>query len=172
MNSTQEDFFVTFPRFTIEQSGTELYPSQYKIAEASRWIVNFCKSSLSRRSRPNLQRCLRATQRKVEKDGTPLLIPDVQIEGWWTNLNVAKHKVIELYRGEFANNDLLICCAGLAYNILRAVGQVGLMGKKQDLIYFDGRFIRHAHGLTLRSSCHANDQAQAFSKTYGRFAYG
>ena len=77
--------------------------------------------------------------------------------------------------------------AGLAYNILRAVGQVGLMGKKQarrakqrrriktvmqDLIYFAGRFIRHAHGLTLRFSCHANDQAQAFAKTYEKFAYG
>jgi hypothetical protein len=157
-----------------------------------------------------LRRILRATQRNFEKDGTPLLIPDVEIEGWWTNLSVAKDKVIEFYKGhalceqyhselktdmdlerlpsgKFATNDLVMCCAGLAYNILRAVGQVGLMGKKQarrakqrrriktvmqDLIYFAGRFIRHAHGLTLRFSCHANDQAQAFAKTYEQFAYG
>ena len=157
-----------------------------------------------------VRRVLRATQRNFEKDGTPLLIPDVEIEGWWTNLSVAKDNVIELYKGhalceqyhselktdmdlerlpsgKFATNALVMSCSGLAYNILRAVGQVGLMGKKQarrakqrrriktvmqDLVYFAGRFIRHAHSLTLRFSCHAHDQAQAFAKTYDRFAYG
>jgi len=157
-----------------------------------------------------VRRVLRATQRNFEKGGTPLLIPDVEIEGWWTNLSVTKDKVIELYKGhalceqyhseiktdmdlerlpsgKFATNDLVMCCSALAYNILRAVGQIGLMGKKQarrakqrrriktvlqDLVYFAGRFIRHSRGLTLRFSCHAHDQAQAFAKTYDRFAYG
>jgi hypothetical protein len=78
-------------------------------------------------------------------------------------------------------------CAGLAYNLLRAVGQVGLMNKKQarrvkqrrrlktalqDLVYFAARFLRHAHGLKLRFSCHATRQAEAFSQTYEHFAYG
>lgn len=78
-------------------------------------------------------------------------------------------------------------CAGLAYNILRAVGQVGLMDKKQarrakqrrrlktvlqDLMYFAARFIQHARGLTLRFSRHATRQAQAFNRTYAQFAYG
>jgi hypothetical protein len=157
-----------------------------------------------------LRRVLRATQRNFDRDGTPLLIPDVEIEGWWTNLSIAKDKVIDLYKGhalceqyhselksdmdlerlpsgKFATNALVMSCAGLAYNILRAVGQVGLMNKKQarrakqrrrvktvmqDLVYFAGRFIRHAHSLTLRFSCHAHDQAQAFARTYDRFAYG
>lgn len=157
-----------------------------------------------------LRRVLRATERNFDRDGNRLLIPDVEIEGWWTNLSIAKDKVIELYKGhalceqyhselksdmdlerlpsgKFATNALVMSCAGLAYNILRAVGQVGLMNKKQarrakqrrrvktvmqDLVYFAGRFIRHAHSLTLRFSCHANDQAQAFARTYDRFAYG
>ena len=157
-----------------------------------------------------VRRVLRATERYFEKDGTPLLVPDVEIEGWWTNLSVAKDKVIELYKGhalceqyhselksdmdlerlpsgKFATNALVMCCSALAYNILRAVGQVGLMSKAQarrakqrrriktviqDLVYFAGRFIRHAHGLTLRFSCHAHDQAKAFARTYERFAYG
>lgn len=157
-----------------------------------------------------VRRVLRATERYFEKDGTPLLVPDVEIEGWWTNLTVAKDKVIELYKGhalceqyhselksdmdlerlpsgKFATNALVMCCSALAYNILRAVGQVGLMSKAQarrakqrrriktviqDLVYFAGRFIRHAHGLTLRFSCHAHDQAKAFARTYERFAYG
>jgi hypothetical protein len=157
-----------------------------------------------------VRRVLRATERYFEKDGTPLLVPDVEIEGWWTNLSVAKDKVIELYKGhalceqyhselksdmdlerlpsgKFATNALVMSCSALAYNILRAVGQVGLMSKAQarrakqrrriktvmqDLVYFAGRFIRHARGLTLRFSCHAHDQAEAFARTYERFAYG
>ena len=157
-----------------------------------------------------VRRVLRATERNFEKDGTPLLVPNIEIEGWWTSLSVAKDKVIELYKGhalceqyhselksdmdlerlpsgKFATNTLVMHCAGLAYNILRAVGQVGLMTGKQrrrakqrrrlktviqDLVYFAGRFIRHAHTLTLRFSRHAHDQYDAFSKTYRRFAYG
>ena len=46
-----------------------------------------------------IRRVLRATERYFEKDGTPLLVPDIEIEGWWTNLSVAKEKVIELYKG-------------------------------------------------------------------------
>ncbi len=42
----------------------------------------------------------------------------------------------------------------------------------QDLMYFAVRLIRHGHGLVLRFSCHATWQAQAFIKTYERFAYG
>lgn len=157
-----------------------------------------------------VRRVLRATKRYFEKDGTPLLVPDIEIEGWWTNLRVAKDKVIELYKGhalceqyhselksdmdlerlpsgKFVTNTLIMHCAGLAYNILRAVGQVGLMTGKQrrrarqrrrlktviqDLIYFAGRFIRHAHALTLRFSRHAHDQYEAFARTYRQFSYG
>lgn len=157
-----------------------------------------------------LRRVLRATERTFEKDGTPLLVPDVEIEGWWTSLSVAKDQVIELYKGhalceqyhlelksdmdlerlpsgKLATNNLVMHCAGLAYNILRAVGQVGLMAGEQrrrvkqrrrlktviqDLVYFAGRFIRHANALTLRFSRHAHDQYDAFSRTYRRFAYG
>lgn len=157
-----------------------------------------------------VRRVLRATERNFERDGTPRLIPDVEIEGWWTSLALPKEKVIDVYKGhalceqyhselksdldlerlpsgKFATNALVMHCAGLAYNILRAVGQVGLMDKKrarrakqrrrlktvlQDLMYFAGRVIVHARGWTLRFSRHATGQAQAFAKTYHRFAYG
>jgi hypothetical protein len=89
--------------------------------------------------------------------------------------------------GKYATNALVMGCAGLACNLLRAVGQVGLMNKKQahrakqrrllktvlqDLLYFAARFLCHAHGLKLRFSCHVTRQAEAFSKTYEHFAYG
>lgn len=157
-----------------------------------------------------IRRVLRATERNFEKDGTLLLFPIVEIEGWWTSLSSNKETIIDLYKGhalceqyhselktdldlerlpsgKFATNALVMSCAGLAYNLLRAVGQVGLMDKKQarrakqrrrlktvlqDLIYFAARFIRHGHTLKLRFSCHATWQAQAFTRTYNRFAHG
>jgi hypothetical protein len=156
-----------------------------------------------------VRRVLRATERWFDHQG-PLLVPHVEIEGWWTSLRHDKEKVIELYKGhalceqyhselksdldlerlpsgKFATNALVMGCAGLAYNLLRAIGQVGLMDKKQarrakqrrrlktvlqDLMYFAARFIRHGHALALRFSCHATWQAKAFTKTYRQFAYG
>lgn len=181
-----------------------------RIAIMTETVLRTYKDKDDKEQTITLRRVLRATERFFEKDGTPLLVPDVEIEGWWTNLKVAKDQVIELYKGhalceqyhselksdmnlerlpsgKFATNTLVMCCAGLAYNILRAVGQVGLMTGKQrrrakqrrriktvmqDLVYFAGRFIRHGHRLTLRFSCHAHDQSAAFIRTYDRFAYG
>jgi len=156
-----------------------------------------------------VRRVLRATERWFDHNG-PLLVPDIEVEGWWTSLSNNKETIIELYKGhalceqyhselktdldlerlpsgKFATNALVMTCAGMAYNLLRAVGQVGLMDKKQarrarqrrrlktvlqDLMYFAARFLRHAHGLTLRFSCHAHWQAEAFIKTYQHFSYG
>jgi len=155
-------------------------------------------------------RFVRATERYVDRHGQRLLVPDMEIEGWWANLTVAKDKVIELDKGhalceqyhselktdldlewlpsgKFATEALVMSCAGLAYNLLRAIGQVGLMDKKQarrtkqwqrlktvrqNLMYFAARMIRHGHGLTIRFSCHATWQAHAYFKTYEYFAYG
>jgi hypothetical protein len=36
-----------------------------------------------------------------------------------------------LTSGKFVTNALVMSCAGLSYNILRAVGQVGLMNKNR-----------------------------------------
>ena len=181
-----------------------------RIAIMTETVERTCKDDDGKDKVIKVRRVLRATERNFDRDGTPRLIPDVEIEGWWTNLPNKKEAIIELYKGhalceqyhseiksdldlerlpsgKYATNALVMTCAGLAYNLLRAVGQVGLMNKKQarrakqrrrlktvlqDLIYFAARFLRHAHGLKLRFSCHATQQAQAFSATYERFAYG
>ena len=46
-----------------------------------------------------VRRVLRATGRYVDTDGTPLLFPCVEIEGWWTSLSNNKETIIELYKG-------------------------------------------------------------------------
>lgn len=38
---------------------------------------------------------MRVIERTTDKEGEPLLIPDIEIEGWWTSLAVPDLKVIE-----------------------------------------------------------------------------
>ena len=218
--SEQVDFIVKWnPRGTdVPARASEVFAHGKMIKQDKKGRIAIMTETVERNYRDEndeartikIRRVLRATERYFEKDGTPLLVPDVEIEGWWTNLSVAKDQVIELYKGhalceqyhselksdmdlerlpsgKFSTNTLVMCCAALAYNILRAIGQVGLMTGKQrrrakqrrrlktviqDLVYFAGRFIRHAHTLTLRFSRHAHDQYAAFDRTYRRFAYG
>jgi hypothetical protein len=98
-----------------------------------------------------LRRVMRVVERTIDRHGQTLLIPEVEIEGWWTSLNLAAKKIIALYAdhgtseqfhsefktdldierlpsGKFATNALVLACAALAYNILRYLGQEGLTG--------------------------------------------
>lgn len=97
------------------------------------------------------RRVMRVTERTIDKKGQPLLIADIELEGWWTSLKLADEKIIELYKGhglceqyhaeiktdmdlerlpsgKFATNQLVMACGALVYNILRFVGQTALVG--------------------------------------------
>lgn len=102
-----------------------------------------------------VRRIVRVTERTIDKHGVRLLVPAVEIEGWWTSLGECEcsdEKIIALYcehatseqfhsefktdldierlpSGKFATNDLVMACAVLAYNILRWIGLEGLTGK-------------------------------------------
>jgi len=99
------------------------------------------------------RRVMRVTERRIDKHGNQLLVPEIKVEGWWTSLSevaCGDDKVITLYcdhatseqfhsefktdldierlpSGKFATNDLVMACAVLAYNILRWIGLVGLL---------------------------------------------
>lgn len=92
------------------------------------------------------------TQRTIDKHGQRLLVPDVQIDTWWTSLPPTKvdaEAVIELYHqhgtseqfhselksdldlerlpsGKFNTNALILSLGMLAYNALRLIGQCAL----------------------------------------------
>lgn len=95
---------------------------------------------------------VRLIERTIDKKGQMLLLPEVQLEGWWTSLNEPPERVIERYcahatheqfhsefktdldlerlpSGKFDCNDLILQCALLAYNCLRLIGQLGLTGE-------------------------------------------
>ena len=137
-----------------------------------------------------------------------LLVPEVTVEGWWTNLDLPEKKIIALYKnhalseqfhsefktdldlerlpsGKFATNAAIMALGAFAYNILRFIGQLGLLGEKspvrhpakrrrlktviQELMYLAARIIRSGHRLRLRFSKHC-PAYWAFSHVYGKLS--
>ena len=154
---------------------------------------------------------IKVTERESDKKGQRLLIPEVELQGWWTSLTLPEQEVIALYRdhgtseqfhselktdmdlerlpsGKFATNELVFACAALVYNILRFIGQLGLIGNRvpvrhpakrrrirtviQELMYFAGRLIATGRRFKLRLSQHVELHAAAFCRVYDRLAYG
>lgn len=151
---------------------------------------------------------VRITQRTIDKRGQILLVPDVTVEGWWTNLDLPEQKIIKLYEnhglseqfhsefksdldlerlpsGKFATNALIMALGSFAYNILRLIGQLGLLGEYspvrhpakrrrlktviQELIYLAARLVSTARRLKLRFSRHCPG-FEAFSRVYARLS--
>lgn len=102
---------------------------------------------------------VRVIERTTNKHGQVLLLPDIELEGWWTSLDDPEAKVIERYRDHgtheqfhsefktdldlerlpsgkpvlsevegFDTNDAILRLGMLAYNSLRLIGQLGLLG--------------------------------------------
>jgi hypothetical protein len=99
----------------------------------------------------SLRRVMRVIERTIDKHGQQLLIPEIEIEGWWTSLWTDPEDIIALYAdhgtseqfhsefktdldierlpsGKFATNALVLACAQLAYNVLRWIGLSALLG--------------------------------------------
>jgi Transposase DDE domain group 1 len=147
-----------------------------------------------------VRRVLRLTERTISAAGQHLIVPEIELDGWTTTLppQIGPQKIIDLYAdhgtheqfhaefktdldltrlpsGKFATNALVCELAALAMNILRLLGQSGLLGPDapvrhsakrrriktvmQELIYRAGRLI--AHGRQLILGLGANDRAGA-----------
>ena len=160
--------------------------------------------------RYRFRRVMRVIERTIDKRGQQLLMPEVEIEGWWTSLDRPEAEVIALYQdhgtseqfhsefktdldlerlpsGKFDTNDLVIGMAAFAYNILRWIGLIGLLGEVspvrhpakrrrlktviQELMYLAARLVRTGRRLKLRfgRTCPGFG---AFRIVYNRFAYG
>lgn len=94
------------------------------------------------------------TERTMDANGQLLLIPETEIDMYWTSLGVSDEEVIELYHnhaiceqfhselktdmnvermpsGKFETNALILKLAMIAYNILRIIGTEAM--KKKDM---------------------------------------
>ena len=90
-------------------------------------------------------------ERTIDKKGQCLLEPAIELQGWWTSLDLPAAEVITLYKhhgtheqfhseiktdldlerlpsGKFDTNDAIVHLASFAYNCLRLLGQLGLTG--------------------------------------------
>lgn len=157
-----------------------------------------------------VKRVMRAIERTIDKRGQLLLTPEIELEGWWTTLDTPAKDVIRLYEdhgaseqfhseiktdmdlerlpsGKFATNALILTLGGLAYNILRAIGQMGLLGEMspvrhpakrrriktvmQELIYLAARLVKTGRRLKLLFSRRCPGFG-AFHAVYNRLACG
>lgn len=96
------------------------------------------------------------TERTITRTGQMLLIPDIEVDTYWTSLDLSDEEIINLYHahgeseqyhselksdmdlerlpsGKFNTNALVLELAIIAYNILRIIGQHSLKGKKQPM---------------------------------------
>ena len=157
-----------------------------------------------------VRRVLRLIERTIGPCGQQLILPEYELEGWTTTLpaRIDAQQVIALYAdhgtheqfhaefktdmdlarlpsGKFDTNALVCRLAALAMNILRLMGQRGLLGPDapvrhqakrrriktvmQELIYRAGRLIEHGRQLLLGLG--ANDRAAAvFMRLHAHFA--
>lgn len=155
-----------------------------------------------------LRRVLRLTERTIDAKGQLLIEPKLTLDGWSTSLSAkqfdakaivalyADHGTHEQFHSEFKTDldlerlpsgkfdtNYLVCeLAALAMNILRLMGQAGLLGSDapvrhaakrrriktvmQELIYRAGRLIEHGRRVILGLG--ANDRsAKAFQRLHG-----
>ena len=94
-------------------------------------------------------------ERKMDVYGERLLVPEIEVNTWWTNLKCKAEKVIELYHdhatseqfhselkhdmgverfasGKFAVNKILLAIAMNAFNALRLIGQYSIESEKES----------------------------------------
>lgn len=157
-----------------------------------------------------VRRVLRLVERTIGSRGQHLILPEYELDGWTTSLpeRIDAQQVIALYAdhgtheqfhaefktdldlerlpsGKFETNALVCRLAALAMNILRLMGQAGLLGHDapvrhaakrrriktvmQELIYRAGRLITHGRQMVLGLG--ANDRsATVFMRLHAQFA--
>jgi hypothetical protein len=154
------------------------------------------------------RRIMQITERSIDKKEQVLLIPAIEVEGWWTSLSMTAQEIIDLYKqhatseqfhsefktdldverlpsGKFDTNDLVLACHAFAYNMLRFIGLIGLMGESspirhtakrrrvktvlQEIIYVAARVMKRSrqHGLRFSKKCTAY---RAFGQIYHHLA--
>jgi hypothetical protein len=132
------------------------------------------------------------TERTIDKYGQILMMPDIEVETWWTNLGFSDHDIISLYHahgeceqyhsevktdmdlerlpsGKFETNALILELGMIAYNILRMIGQGTIGGRvprqKREV---KRRRLRTAIGNMVMLACHITTHARQLILGLGR----
>ena len=138
-------------------------------------------------------------ERTVDKYGQILLVPDIELHTWWTNLGWTDDDIINSYHdhgvseqyhseiktdmdverlpsGKFETNELVLELTVIAYNLLRMMGQESLRHKPDQKRRVKRRRIRTVIDNLIRCASHitqhARDQWMALGRSNTwRFAF-
>ena len=132
------------------------------------------------------------TERTIDKNGQFYLIPDIEVETWWTNLGVDDQEIINMYHahgeceqfhseiktdmdlerlpsGKFNTNALILELAIMAYNILRMIGQGTIGGRaprqKRDV---KRRRLHTVISNLIMMACHITSHARQLIMGLGK----
>lgn len=156
------------------------------------------------------RRIQRLIERTVDAKGQTLLVPEIEYDFWDTTLpaQLSPAEVIRMYQdhgtheqfhsefktdldlerlpsGKFATNDCVLSLAGVAYNVLRLIGQLALLSEDapvrhsakrrrlktviQELICVSAKIVTHARSVILNFGRHCPAFA-VFERLYGRWS--
>jgi len=134
----------------------------------------------------------RVTRRTTEANGQTLLIPKVEVETYWTSLDVDAVRVIELYHahgtseqfhselktdldlerlpsGKFQTNELVLLLGMIAYNLLRLIGQESLRENDTPLCKrVSRRRLRSVMQDMIYLACRMVKHARQWKLSFGR----
>ena len=123
------------------------------------------------------------TERTIDKHGQILMLPDIELNMFWTNLGWTDDEVIESYHahgeceqyhselktdmdverlpsGKFATNALVLELAMIAYNLLRMIGQESLKHKQPEKRKVRRRRLRTVIENIVRCASHITRHAR------------
>jgi len=138
-------------------------------------------------------RCVfEVTERTITADGQQLLIPQIEVDSFWTSLRDPEAVIIEQYHqhatceqyhselkndmdmerlpsGKFKTNQLVLHCSMVAYNILRMIGQIANSGDHMPMRKRANRrrirtVIQNLIYLAARLVSHARKRKLSFGK--------
>jgi hypothetical protein len=142
------------------------------------------------------RRVMQLTKRTIDKHGQLLLIPELEIEGWWTTLDYPDQEILAWYRdhatseqfhseiktdldleklpsGKFASNTLTLTMGLFTYNILKWIGLVGLMGEDSPVRHkAKRRRVRTVMQELIYLAAHIYERGRRLTMRFGKTAPG
>ena len=130
-------------------------------------------------------------ERTIDKRGQVLMLPDIEVNMWWTNLGWTDDEIIEAYHahgeceqyhselktdmdverlpsGKFDTNALVLELAMIAYNLLRMIGQESLKYKQGDKRHVRRRRLRTVISNLIQIAGHLTCHARKLRLSLGQ----
>ena len=168
------------------------YPREGKVVYVgSTWKKVNYKTETGEAKSIDMRIVYEITERTIDKHGQILMIPDIELNMFWTNLGWSDDDIIASYHahgeceqyhselktdmdverlpsGKFATNALVLELAMIAFNILRMIGQESLRHKQPDKRKVRRRRLRTVISNLMFCASHVTRHARKVIIALGR----